>query len=320
MDVVPAEEDGWASPPFTLTDAGDRWVARGSADMKGFVALAANLAREAEPERLAAPLALAFTYDEEVGTLGARHLAASYAGSWGREAGREPLPTAAVIGEPTELRVVAMHKGHVKLRVTLEGRSAHSGYPHLGVNAVEAGGRVIAALAALRRRLEGEAPPHRERFPEVPFVPLNVGTVRGGSAVNVVPERCVIEVGVRPLPGVDSAALAARVEEAVAGAAEVPFSVELLSDSPPLALDPAAPVARALCELAGQGEPAAVHYATDGGWLSRLGLECAVFGPGSIEVAHRPNEWLPKADLAAARRRMERMVERFCGGREKRAG
>ena len=332
--TVSAPSDrGWSSPdtwtwspprkragpgdPFTLTDAGDRLVGRGAADMKGFVALAANLAREADPARLAAPLVLVFTYDEEVGTLGAKHLVESFAGVWGRRAAAAlggPLPRAAIVGEPTSLAVVGLHKGHLKIRVTLHGRSAHSGYPHLGINAIEAGARAIAALSELRERLAGEAPPHRERFPEVPFVALNVGTVAGGSAINVVPDRCTIEVGVRLLPGMDSAPMVARLRETVAAAAgETPHEFAVLSDSPPMRLADDAPIAAELLALAGRERLESANYATDAGWLQRLGMDCAVFGPGSIEVAHRPDEHLPKAELVAARAILERTIDRFCG-------
>lgn len=310
MDVVPADEAGWRSDPFTLADEGDRWVGRGACDMKGFLALAANLAAEADPGRLQAPLALVFTYDEEVGTLGAKRLLESYGPG-------SSLPRAAVIGEPTSLRVARAHKGHLKLRVTLHGRSAHSGYPHLGVNAIEPAGRVIGALAELRRELEQEAAPHRELFPEVPFVPLNVGTVHGGAAINVVPDLCVVEVGVRPhpgLPGSDaSAALAERIRRAAtAAAAPLEPAVEILSDSPPLLLDESAPIHRHLCGLVGQSETNTVSFATDAGWLQRLGLDCAIFGPGTIAVAHKPNESLPKSELAAARELLTRSVRHFC--------
>lgn len=306
MDVVPAEEDGWRNDPFSLADEGDRLTGRGSCDMKGFLALAANLAAEVRPERLRAPLALVFTYDEEVGTLGAKHLTESFP-----EAGA--LPKSAIIGEPTSLRVVRTHKGHFKLRVTLHGVSAHSGYPHLGVNAIEPAGRVIVALTRLRRELEGEAPPHRELFPEVPFVPLNVGLVHGGSAINVVPDRSVVELGVRPLPGLASEELIERVGRAVREAAH-PFEpdVELLSDSPPLLLDEASPIHRHLCSLVGQSAGASVSFATDAGWLQRLGMDCAIFGPGSIEVAHKPNEFLPKDEFAAARGLLARTIRHFC--------
>jgi len=309
MDVVPAEEDGWTSDPFTLTDDGYRWIARGSCDMKGFLALATNLAAEAATagaETWRAPLALVFTYDEEVGTLGAKRLTESFPEA-------AALPRGAIIGEPTSLRVVRTHKGHFKLRVTLHGIAAHSGYPHLGSNAIEPAGRVIMALAALRRELEAETPLNRELFPEVPFVPLNVGTIHGGSAINVVPDRCVVELGVRPLPGITSAELIERVDRAVRTAAD-PFvpEVELLSDSPPLLLDEAAPIHRHLCDLVGQTEGASVSFATDAGWLQRLGLDCAIFGPGSIEVAHKPNEHLPKTEFAAARELVAWTIRRFC--------
>ncbi len=308
MDTVPAEEDGWRSDPFTLTDEGDRWVARGSSDMKGFLAVAANVAADAAPKRglMRAPLALVFTYDEEVGTLGARHLTETF-----REA--SALPRNAIIGEPTSLRVARVHKGHLKMRITLHGRSAHSGYPHLGLNAIEPAGRVIVALTDLRRQLETEPLPHRELFPEVPFVPLNVGTIHGGAAVNVVPDRCTLEAGVRPLPGVDSEILAERVRRAVReAAAPLEPEFELLSDSPPMLLDEASPIHRHLCELVGQRTGSSVSFATDAGWLQRLDMDCAIFGPGSIEVAHKPNEFLPKDELAAARGFLERTVQRFC--------
>lgn len=306
MDVVPPGE-GWTSDPFRLADGGDRWVGRGACDMKGFLALAANLAAEQDPRRLRAPLVLVLTYDEEVGTLGARRLVESY------EAGRR-LPAQAIIGEPTSCRVARLHKGHLKMRVTLSGVPAHSGYPHLGVNAIEPAGRVIVALAELRRALEGEPAPHRELFPEVPYVPLNVGTVSGGTAINVVPERAVVELGLRPLPGMSSADLAARVEAAVrAAAAPAVPEVLVISDSPPLLVREDAPVVRHLADAVGQRGTASVSFATDAGWLAGLGIDCAIWGPGSIEVAHKPDEHLPKAELAAAREVLAGAIERFCG-------
>lgn len=309
MDTVPAEEPGWNSDPFKLSDEGDRWVARGACDMKGFLALAANLAVETARTRrglMRAPLVLVFTYDEEVGTLGARHLIETFPGA-------AALPRSAVIGEPTSLRVARAHKGHLKMRITLHGRSAHSGYPHLGANAIEPAGRVIAALTGLRRELETEPVPNRELFPEVPYVPLNVGTVHGGSAINVVPDRCDVEVGVRPLPGVDSEALAERIRRTAREAA-TPFEpeMEILSDSPPMLLDESSPIHRHLCALVGQRSGTSVSFATDAGWLQRLGIDCAIFGPGSIEVAHKPNEHLPKDQLADARGYLDATFRRFC--------
>jgi acetylornithine deacetylase len=314
LDVVPAGEEGWESEPFTLTERDDRWVGRGACDMKGFLALAANLAVAASGRRLGQPLALLFTYDEEVGTLGARRLVESCPEA-------RALPSSTLIGEPTCLRVARAHKGHLRMRITLHGRSAHSGYPHLGVNAIEPAGEVIAALARLRRELAAEGGPHAELFPEVPFVPLNVGRVEGGAAINVVPDRCIVEVGLRALPGSDSRRLAERVEQATrAAAAPLAADVEVLSDSLPLLVAEDAPLLRRLHALVGRRESVAVSYATDAGWLQRLGMDCVLFGPGSIDVAHRPNEFLPKAELAAARAVVERLIEDCCGAAAGRAG
>jgi acetylornithine deacetylase len=304
MDVVPAEEPEWETDPFALADGGDRVFGRGTCDMKGFLAVALNVALEARDLR--EPLVLLFSYDEEVGTIGARDLVRN-----------GPLvatlPKSVLVGEPTELRVVRMHKGHLKLRITLRGESAHSGYPHLGRNAIEAAGRVIAALRGVRHALEQAGGPNREFFPDVPYAPLNIGTIRGGSAVNVVPDCCVLELGVRLLPGMVKDGVVALLYEKVAAAAGAdPFEVETQAESPPMLLDPGARVHRELLRLTGQPEGAAVCYATDAGWLATKGMECAIFGPGSIEVAHRANEFVPKSDLAAARRVLEGAVQAFC--------
>ncbi|MEM7051806.1 MAG: acetylornithine deacetylase [Acidobacteriota bacterium] len=308
MDVVPALEDGWRQDPFELALGDERLVGRGAADMKGFLALASNLAASLDPNRLSAPLVLIFTYDEEVGTLGAKHLVESWAAT-----PQEPLPRAAIIGEPTSLDVVGLHKGHLKARITLAGRSAHSGYPHLGINAIEAGGRVIDSLATLRQQLEAETPPGSNHFPEVPFVALNVGTVNGGSAINVVPDQCIVELGVRILPGMTSHEIQQRIQQAISGAAGVDHELEVLSDSPPLALAAEAPVAAFLQQATGRQKLRSVSFATDAGWLQKLGMDCVIFGPGSIEVAHRPNEFMPRDELAQARVLLSRTVEHFCG-------
>jgi len=293
MDVVPAEEEGWLSDPFRMREEGERLFGRGTTDMKGFLAVALNLARESRGLR--GPLVLVFTYDEEVGTAGARDLVEHWPllGT---------LPKHAIIGEPTELRVVRMHKGHVHMRVTLHGISAHSALPHLGKNAIEAGARVLASLRGLRHKLEQAGGPNAEHFPEVPYVTLNVGMIHGGVATNVVPDRCVIDVGARPLPGMEGEAVVEEVRRAVANAVgDAPWEFEVPGESPPLLLDAASPLHGELCSAAGQEGDGSVSFATDGGWLARAGISCAVFGPGSISVAHKPNEFVTRSDLTRAR-------------------
>src|SRR5918999_4155930 len=227
MDTVPAESEGWESDPFTLTRRDGSYVARGVADMKGFLALAINRLASVDIPRLWHQLVLLFPHDEETGTLGARRLLDEVAAV-------PPLPRAAIIGEPTSLRVLRMHKGHLRLRLSFTGVPAHSGLPHLGVNAVEAAGRAITALAGLRRTLEQERPPNAEHFPEVPHATLNVARVAGGGPTNVVPADCVLDVGVRLLPGMSADEMTGRVRAVVEEAAsQVPFELAVLGETPP---------------------------------------------------------------------------------------
>jgi acetylornithine deacetylase len=164
----------------------------------------------------------------------------------------------------------------------------------------------------LRRALEAERPPNGEVFPDVPFVALHVGTVAGGSAANVIPDRCEVHLGIRVLPGMTVDDIAARVRAAVAGAVEEPFALEPVSESPAMLLDPDAPIHRALCEAVGQRESHSVMFASDAGWLQRAGFESVLFGPGSIEVAHQPNEFLPVEEFRRAGEVLDGLIHRSC--------
>ena len=305
MDVVPAEPEGWRSDPFTLTERDGAYVGRGVADMKGFLALAMNRFARLDLPRLRRQAVLLFTHDEEVGTIGARRIAED-------PGAVPPFPRAAIVGEPTSLRVFRMHKGHLRLRLTFAGVPAHSGLPHLGVNAVEAAGRTIVALGELRGAMERERGPNAEHFPEVPFVTLNVARVAGGGATNVVPADCVLDVGVRILPGMQTDEVLSRIREAVERVARVPFEMTVQGESPPMIAGESAPVYRLLAGELGQTETLSAPFGTDAGWLSRLGLDCVLWGPGSIDVAHKPNEWLPVAEFARAGELLAGFLHRAC--------
>ena len=307
MDVVPAGDSGWNSDPFTLTRVGDAFIARGACDMKGFVALAVNRFAATDPAGLARPLTLLFTYDEELGTLGARRLAETWSDA-------ELLPRAAVIGEPTSLAAVRMHKGHLKIRVTIAGVPAHSAYPHLGRNAIEPAGPILTALAALEAELATERPLHGEHFSEVPFPTLNLGVIAGGTAINVVPERCTIELGVRLLPGMSSDAMVERVRRTVDRAVQAAV-VEEIGDSPPMVLDESAEIYRHLAGCLGQRDTRAVSFTTDASWLQRMGVECVICGPGSIEAAHKPNEFLPAGEFGRAGDLLRALVSSYTSTR-----
>ncbi len=310
LDTVPALEPAWESDPFSLTDRGDRWAARGTADMKGFVALALEAAGALRGARLRHGLVLLFTYDEEVGTVGAQ----DFVDGWDR---RFPLPRNAVIGEPTAMRVVRAHKGHLRFRLVTRGVSAHSGYPDLGVNAIERAGRAVAAIGNLNRRLRREGGEGIELFPAYPFASINTAQVSGGTAINIVPDACTLDLGVRTLPGFTAGGFAARLREVLrdgAGLDDGDYTLETVNESPPLLTSADASVHRALCELVDQQESLGVSYASDAGPFARLGLDCVLFGPGSIEVAHKPNEFIPKAEFHRAAEILDALIARFCRG------
>ena len=306
-DVVPAAEAGWEGDPFTLRADGDRLIARGACDMKGFLALVVNRLAAADGDRLRCPLALLVTYDEEVGTLGARHYAEVGGGS-------TPLPSRTIVGEPTGLRPVRLHKGHLRLRLVTTGVPAHSAYSTRGRSAVEPAARAIVALAELDRRLRREGSPVADRFPVAPFSSLNVGRVDGGTAANVVPDRCEVLIGLRLLPGDEPAGMTGRVETTVREAiGDADWSLSTVGLSPPMESSPDSDLFRALQAEVGDTTDEGVAFATDAGWLERMGHACVIFGPGSIEVAHRPNEWIDSGELARAGGILDRQIGRWCG-------
>jgi len=311
-DVVPATEPTWEGDPFELRRAGDRVTGRGACDMKGAVALFLNLLIEASERTLLAPLGLLLTADEEVGSLGARRAAERWADV--------PMPRPTIIGEPTDLRVISAHKGHTKLRVRLHGRPAHSGSPHLGRNAIAGLGAVLDGLAEAEAELASATGPEAALFEACVPRPLLVPVmVRGGSAMNVVPERCELDVSVRTLPGTGTdelvAIIRATLERRVADIDGGPTGIELelLGENPPFAAEDGAPLDRALRAAVGQDRRIGVSYASDAGFLARdLGRSCVLFGPGSIEVAHQAEEWLPIDEFARARAILEPIVRRCC--------
>ena len=308
MDTVPANEPEWVSDPYTMIERDGHYFGRGVCDMKGFVALAMNAAARARNGNLQSPLVLIFTYDEETGILGSRHLATSYAR-------RSHLPRAAIVGEPTALEVVRMHKGFVGFKIIVSGKSAHSGYPHLGTNAIEPAATLVNALQEFRIELEGESPPNAEHFGEVPFVALNIGTIQGGTAPNIIPDRCEMECSLRTLPGMDTPSIIERVRSTVeSGMGDAQYEFVVTNEAPPLLLDEQSVIYRTLTDMVGQTTTRSASYATDAGWLQTLGLECAVFGPGNIEVAHRPNESLPVTEFEACEALLERTIDECCCG------
>lgn len=292
-DVVPVDGQPWTGDPFVLTRRGARLYGRGTCDMKGFLALAMAAAPVfAAPGRLRRPVHLAFTYDEEVGCLGAPGLIRELAA-------RLPPVAAVVVGEPTDMRAVSGHKGITTYRVTVTGREAHSSLTHLGVSANMEALRLLDDLRALAARLEREADPASPYHPR--HATLTVGLIHGGTALNILARECVFGFDLRVPPGTDPqavlapffAAAKALDAELKARAPEAGVAVERRSQTPPFAPEPGGAAEELARALAGDGGPArVVSYAAEAGQYREAGYSTVLCGPGSIEQAHQPDEYL----------------------------
>lgn len=304
MDVVPVAGQPWTSDPFTLTRRDDRLVGRGACDMKAFLAATVEALARVDVRGLRRELLLVWTHDEEVGCLGSRRLADELVAS-----GR-PVPSLALIGEPTSFQILRMHPGHAAARIVCRGKAAHSSKPDLGDNAIRRAARVVDALDALAEEWR-----HDVRFADLlerPFVVMNVATIRGGSAVNIVPDACEIDVGFRPLPGMEPEALFAAMKERVEAIGNV--SAELARVTPAMLTPEGTPLEALLRPYASTPTLGAASFATDGGNLARAGMRSLVFGPGSIDVAHKADEYVPVDELHRAVDVVAEVVARRCGG------
>ena len=308
-DVVPVDGQAWTSDPFTVTRRGERLFGRGTCDMKGFLALALAAAPQMAAAPLRRPAHFAFTYDEEVGCIGAPRLIALIGEAL-------PTPEAVIVGEPTNMEAVSGHKGIAAYRVTVTGREAHSSLTHLGVSAVMAAVRLMDTLRRMAEALE------RAADPASPFEPkgasLTIGQVNGGTAVNILARECVFVFDLRCPPGLDPEAVIlpfldeARAVDAElkARAPEAGVVVQRRSITPALAPDPDGAAERLARRLAGDNGPArVVPYAAEAGQFQGAGLSAVICGPGSIEQAHQPDEYIEIAQMQRGAQFMSRLVD-----------
>lgn len=309
-DVVPVDGQRWSSPAFELRERAGQLHGRGSADMKGFIACALRAARLAAGRRLRMPLQLALSYDEEIGCVGVRSLIEDMAG-WAH------LPRFCIVGEPTMLRSAVGHKGKLALRTTCHGRSAHSSRPDLGVNAIHLATDLIARIRERQEDLaRGGA---RDPAYEVPYTTLHVGVIHGGTVLNIVPENCEFEFEIRNLPADDAPALveairgdAAEVLRGSAPAAETGIHIEITNEYPPLETAEDSEVVALAAQLTGQHERIRVGFGTEGGlYSSRLGIPSVVCGPGSIDQAHKPDEFVAHEQLQRCDAMMDALLDRL---------
>jgi acetylornithine deacetylase len=312
-DVVPVEGQDWASDPFRLEarpadrEPG-RLYGRGTADMKGFLALCLALVPQALAGPLAVPLHLALSYDEEVGCLGVPALIRSLPEGMAR-------PRLAIIGEPTGMQVANAHKGIHFLRTRVIGHEAHSSMPERGVNAIAAAAEIIAEIGRLAAECRAAAGAD-SRF-DPPYTSFNIGRIAGGTAVNIIARDCAFEWEFRPVPGEDGAALQRRIEDFVtadllprlrAGHAQAAVATEVMALVPPLVADPASPAEALARELTGANEATTIAFATEAGLFQSAGIPAVICGPGSIAVAHQPNEFITRDELAAGAAFLDRLL------------
>ena len=290
-DVVPVDGQAWSSDPFAAQIRDGKLYGRGACDMKGFIACALAAAPGFATAPLKRPVHFALSYDEEVGCLGAPAMISKLAGS-------KPRPSAVIVGEPTDMRVVTGHKGLYSVRVALTGKEAHSSLVEDGACAVTNAVALMSHLTEEAARLKAAAPADSPFDP--PHGTLTIGRMGGGAAMNILAKDAWFEALMRPAPWDDGPGLGARLEakaraveaEMRRTAPEARVRVELVSNVPPLKPEiegEAETLARA---LTGDNAPRVVAYGTEGGQFQEAGFSAVICGPGSIDQAHQPDEFV----------------------------
>ena len=310
-DVVPIDGQAWDSDPFKASIRDGRLYARGACDMKGFIGVALAMTPKFVAADLKVPLHFALSYDEEVGCVGVRGLIEQLARQGFKAAG-------VIVGEPTSMQVIVAHKGKRSFRCVVHGREAHSALTPQGVNAIEYAARMITYIRHVADRM-GQLEPRDNGF-DVPFTTLQTGTIKGGTATNIVPRECVFDWEFRYLPGANPDAIESEVRgfaqslepEMKKVAAEAGIEIRLTSDAPGSNSADTDAVTQLAIALTRNPHTAKVAYATEAGLFEKAGLPSIICGPGSIEQAHKPNEYCALEQLAQCESFMDRLVERIC--------
>lgn len=303
-DVVPTEGQTWTFPPFKLTREGDRLFGRGTTDMKGFVAAMLSAAARAADLPLREPLKLVLSYDEEVGCVGIARMMDRLAPLVG-------TPRLAVVGEPTEMQVALGHKGKRAYRAVVAGEAGHSAQAPRFVNAVGVAAHFVQALEALQADLAQNGP--RDPAYDIPFSTVHVGTLAGGKALNIVPDRAEMMFEIRHLAQDDPEALEARITRAAdrvcarfgPGAG---IDIQPMASYPGLDMSQDAPEVTALLGLAGTGTTK-VAFGTEAGFFAERGIPTLVCGPGDMAgQGHKADEFLELSQLQACDAFLDRLL------------
>lgn len=302
-DTVPCDPDLWSSDPFKAVQRDGRIYGLGSADMKSFFALALEAASHLDGKKLKHPLMILATADEESSMAGVKSLVADHA----------KLGRYAVIGEPTGLRPIRMHKGIMLESIVVKGKSGHSSDPSLGANAIEGMHAVLSELLAFRDELKAQ---HRNPAFRMDYPTLNLGSIHGGDNPNRICGHCETQIDIRPLPGMALEELhdrlVQRLEPVLARVQGLSLDVRRVFEGvPPFESAADGEIVRC-CEALSGCSSGAVAFGTEAPFLKQLGLQTVVMGPGHIEQAHQPDEYLPLEHIRSGTGILSRLIERFC--------
>ncbi len=309
-DVVPVAGQLWDSDPFIVVERDGLLYGRGTADMKSFLAATLSLTPEMAKAELKRPIIFALSYDEEIGLLGAPHMIAEI-----RE--KLPAPSAVIVGEPTMMEAIDGHKGIASFRTTVTGYTTHSSQTDRGVSAVEAAAKLIVAISEMRERRAKAADPNSPFKP--PHSTMTVNVAAGGTQVNIMAGECAFNWDCRVIPGDSAKAIyqefletARRIEaEMRKRAPSCRIETAQMSDAPPLAPNPDNPAADLVKSLTGRNATGVVSYAAEAGQFQEAGFATVVCGPGSIDQAHQPNEFIAVDQLAEATAFTRRLIARL---------
>ena len=311
VDTVPVEGQAWSADPFTLREQDGRLYARGSCDMKGFVASCLAAVPDFLARDLARPLHLFISYDEEVGCGGAKRLI--------QDLGESGLkPDLCVVGEPSGMKPILAHKGKLNLHVRVRGQPGHSSEPDKGVNAIYPAAAAIGWVQAEARRF-AEQGPFEDGF-DPPHTTIHVGTMQGGSILNIIPEQASFDMEWRPIPGDDPYREVERLKEYVARNLEPAmkavnpacgFSYEITLEMPGMALPADHRLTSVVQQLTGSNSAGKVAYGTEGGFYQNAGIPTIICGPGHIAQAHQPDEFVARSELDSCDGFIRRLVDRL---------
>jgi acetylornithine deacetylase len=299
-DVVPVDGQDWSCDPFRMIERGGALYGRGTADMKGFIAAALAAADRATRRNLRAPLHLALSYDEEIGCVGVRSMIDAMV-QW------QVRPRLCIVGEPTMLQPAIAHKGKTALRAVCAGHAVHSSLAPQGVNAIHLASDLIQRIRALQDRIEGCG--KRDLDFDVPYTTLHVGIIHGGVALNIVPDHCELEIEIRNMPDEAPQSLIDAIRAEASALLVSPRSaieLSIINDYPSLATPADAEVVELVSRATGEHERIKVGFGSEAGLFSaKLAIPCVVCGPGSINHAHRPDEFVTLEQL----RRCDAMLD-----------